>query len=110
MNAATHNPNSSQNEMTSDSEDESNQGFSADNSASAQQDFVSPVVKTVQSTGELFEAAFDFEPPANSNPKKLGFKAGTMIKVLQRDGSGWWLAELGGQKGWIPAAFLKGQS
>jgi hypothetical protein len=110
MNAATHNPNSSQDEMTSDSEDESNQGFSADSSASAQQDFVSPVVKTVQSTGELFEAAFDFEPPANSNPKKLGFKAGTMIKVLQRDGSGWWLAELGGQKGWIPAAFLKGQS
>lgn len=103
--SASHNPGSSQDEMTSDSEDET--VAPADTSGSRDNDFASPVVKAVPQ-GEMFEAAFDFEPPAGAtNPKKLGFKAGAAIKVLQKDNSGWWLAEMEGQKGWVPAAFLK---
>jgi len=33
--------------------------------------------------------------------------AGDMLQVLQVDQSGWWLAELRGERGWVPASFLE---
>jgi myosin-1 len=53
------------------------------------------------------EALYDFVPPENSTPKKLAFRAGEILNVIQKDNSGWWLAELNGAKGWVPAAYLQ---
>jgi len=51
------------------------------------------------------EAQFDFEP--ENTDQKLQFKKGDIISILQVDDSGWWLAELNGNRGWVPASFLE---
>jgi hypothetical protein len=37
--------------------------------------------------------------------RRLGFKAGQIIGVLQQDDSGWWLANIDGVVGWIPESY-----
>jgi myosin-1 len=37
--------------------------------------------------------------------RRLGFKAGQIIGVLQQDDSGWWLAKIDGVVGWIPESY-----
>jgi len=58
----------------------------------------------------LFEvsALYDYNPDAAAMAKstKLAFKGGQMIQILQVDQSGWWLGQLNGERGWVPAAFL----
>jgi len=51
------------------------------------------------------EAQFDFDP--ENTDQKLQFKKGDIISILQVDDSGWWLAELNGNRGWVPASFLE---
>jgi len=53
-------------------------------------------------------ALFDYEPPANgSGSQKLRFSKGDVVQILQVDDSGWWLGELNGERGWVPASFLE---
>jgi len=55
-------------------------------------------------------AKFDYSPPetpvVNVSARKLGFKAGQTLNIIQKDDSGWWLAELSGDTGWVPASFF----
>jgi len=51
------------------------------------------------------EALFDFDP--GSTDQKLQFRKGDIISILKVDDSGWWLAELQGKRGWVPASFLE---
>lgn len=59
----------------------------------------------------LFEcvALYDYKPAIQdgSSKAKLSFAAGEHIGVIFPDDSGWWLAELKGQKGWIPAGYVE---
>jgi hypothetical protein len=52
-------------------------------------------------------ANFDFVPDENDDEsmRRLGFKAGQVIDVLQQDDSGWWLAKIDGVVGWIPESY-----
>jgi len=58
----------------------------------------------------LFEvqALYDYVPDAAAMAKstKLSFKSGEMVQILQTDPSGWWLGQLRGERGWVPASFL----
>uniref|UniRef100_A0A6B2L268 Uncharacterized protein n=1 Tax=Arcella intermedia TaxID=1963864 RepID=A0A6B2L268_9EUKA len=49
-------------------------------------------------------ARYDFEPEGTG--QKLQFKKGDVIKIIKEDETGWWLAELNGNRGWVPASFL----
>jgi len=51
------------------------------------------------------EAQHDFEP--DNREQKLQFKKGDKISILKLDDSGWWLGELNGARGWVPASFLE---
>eukprot|EP01127_Copromyxa_protea_P014680 TRINITY_DN4138_c0_g1_i2.p1 TRINITY_DN4138_c0_g1~~TRINITY_DN4138_c0_g1_i2.p1 ORF type:complete len:221 (-),score=32.49 TRINITY_DN4138_c0_g1_i2:62-724(-) len=59
----------------------------------------------------LFEctALHDYKPEKKkkSETKKLKFKTGDVLDVIYTDDSGWWVAELGGKRGWIPSSFCK---
>jgi len=58
----------------------------------------------------IFElpALYDYTPPSNgSGSQKLKFMKGDIICILQVDDSGWWLGELNGERGWVPASFLE---
>ncbi|KAN0063345.1 Ras guanine nucleotide exchange factor bud5 [Thecaphora frezii] len=43
---------------------------------------------------------------ASSNSTCLSFTAGQVIKVFNRDSSGWWDGELDGQRGWFPSNYV----
>ena len=42
----------------------------------------------------------------SNNPTCLSFQAGQVIKVYNRDPSGWWDGELDGQRGWFPSNYV----
>ena len=50
-------------------------------------------------------AMHDFVPVA-SNVQCLGFRAGQVIHVLNRDQTGWWDGELDGRRGWFPSNYV----
>jgi len=52
------------------------------------------------------QALYDYVAPEGPANKKLSFKAGDNLLVLQQDKSGWWLAELNKQRGWVPSSYL----
>lgn len=52
---------------------------------------------------EHVTALHDF---ASSNSTCLSFRAGQVIKVFNRDQSGWWDGELDGQRGWFPSNYV----
>ncbi|EPQ26580.1 uncharacterized protein PFL1_06906 [Pseudozyma flocculosa PF-1] len=43
---------------------------------------------------------------ASSNATCLSFTAGQVIKVFNRDSSGWWDGELDGERGWFPSNYV----
>jgi hypothetical protein len=52
---------------------------------------------------EYVVALHDF---TSSNSTCLSFAAGQVIKVFNRDMSGWWDGELNGQRGWFPSNYI----
>jgi son of sevenless-like protein len=46
--------------------------------------------------------------PDQRNATCLGFRAGQVIRVLNRDPSGWWDGELDGSRGWFPSNYVNG--
>ncbi|CEH19486.1 Ras1 guanine nucleotide exchange factor [Ceraceosorus bombacis] len=56
-----------------------------------------------ESREEYVVALHDF---ASSNATCLSFAAGQVIKVFNRDTSGWWDGELDGQRGWFPSNYV----
>eukprot|EP01125_Pyxidicula_operculata_P004527 TRINITY_DN170_c1_g1_i2.p1 TRINITY_DN170_c1_g1~~TRINITY_DN170_c1_g1_i2.p1 ORF type:complete len:534 (-),score=121.18 TRINITY_DN170_c1_g1_i2:4-1605(-) len=51
-------------------------------------------------------ALYDFDPPSEPH-LKLKFKTGDVINIIQLDDGGWWLGELNGDKGWVPAQYFE---
>ena len=51
-------------------------------------------------------ALHDFVPLAGSNTC-LSFKAGQVIRTLNRDSSGWWDGEVDGKRGWFPSNYVE---
>lgn len=49
---------------------------------------------------EFVQAEHDFLPLGN--PTYLSFVRGNIIKVYNKDPSGWWDGELEGRRGWFP--------
>jgi len=52
---------------------------------------------------KLVKAFWNGEP---LEPGELGFLAGDIIKILNSEDVDWWLGELDGQQGWVPASFV----
>jgi len=46
--------------------------------------------------------------PEQRNATCLAFRAGQVIRVLNRDPSGWWDGELDGCRGWFPSNYVNG--
>ncbi len=46
--------------------------------------------------------------PDQRNATCLAFRAGQVIRVLNRDPSGWWDGELDGGRGWFPSNYVNG--
>lgn len=46
--------------------------------------------------------------PEQRNATCLAFRAGQVIRVLNRDPSGWWDGELDGSRGWFPSNYVNG--
>ncbi|KAI0300360.1 ras guanine nucleotide exchange factor domain-containing protein [Russula brevipes] len=46
--------------------------------------------------------------PEQRNATCLAFRAGQVIRVLNRDSSGWWDGELDGSRGWFPSNYVNG--
>lgn len=44
--------------------------------------------------------------PQNENVTCLEFQAGQIIRVLNRDPSGWWDGEVDGRRGWFPSNYV----
>ena len=56
---------------------------------------------------EYVLAMHDFAPlPEQQNVTCLTFQAGQVIRVINRDGSGWWDGELDGRRGWFPSNYV----
>jgi len=55
------------------------------------------------------QALYDYSPPPSNNAssQKLKFNKGDVICILQVDDTGWWLGEINGERGWVPASFLE---
>lgn len=49
-------------------------------------------------------AMHDFEP---SSATCLSFRAGQVIRTLNKDDSGWWDGELEGKRGWFPSNYVE---
>lgn len=56
-------------------------------------------------SSEYVLAMHDFAPQ-QQDANCLAFSAGQVIRVLNRDGSGWWDGELDGQRGWFPSNYV----
>ncbi|KIJ17756.1 hypothetical protein PAXINDRAFT_154335 [Paxillus involutus ATCC 200175] len=54
---------------------------------------------------EFVLALHDFVPQ-QQNATCLSFRAGEVIRVFNRDASGWWDGELNGQRGWFPSNYV----
>ena len=44
--------------------------------------------------------------PQHENVTCLEFQAGQIIRVLNRDPSGWWDGEVDGRRGWFPSNYV----
>lgn len=49
-------------------------------------------------------ALHSFEPTSSTC---LSFRAGEIIKTLNKDNSGWWDGELSGRRGWFPSNYVE---
>lgn len=67
----------------------------------------SPVLASSEGpSSEYVRALHDFEPTAGSTTC-LSFRAGQVIRTLNKDGSGWWDGELEGKRGWFPSNYVE---
>lgn len=68
----------------------------------------SPVLASSEGLGnsDYVRALHDFEPNAGSTTC-LSFRAGQVIRTLNKDGSGWWDGELEGKRGWFPSNYVE---
>ncbi|ORY81232.1 ras guanine nucleotide exchange factor domain-containing protein [Leucosporidium creatinivorum] len=68
----------------------------------------SPVLASSEgpSSSEYVRALHDFEPTAGSTTC-LSFRAGQVIRTLNKDDSGWWDGELEGKRGWFPSNYVE---
>jgi len=62
-----------------------------------------PKPPLVSRSFDLVKAQFDSEPLETG---ELLFKTGDVIKILNEMDAEWWLGELGGVQGWLPALFV----
>lgn len=62
-------------------------------------------VRLQASVPEYVLALHDFVPQ-QQNATCLSFRAGQVIRVFNRDSSGWWDGELHGQRGWFPSNYV----
>ncbi|KAG8214577.1 cell division control protein 25 [Butyriboletus roseoflavus] len=62
-------------------------------------------VRVQPSVPEYVLALHDFVPQ-HQNATCLSFRAGQVIRVFNRDPSGWWDGELHGQRGWFPSNYV----
>jgi hypothetical protein len=62
---------------------------------------------TERSQPEYVLAMHDYIPEQR-NATCLAFRAGQVIRVLNRDSSGWWDGELDGSRGWFPSNYVNG--
>jgi son of sevenless-like protein len=62
---------------------------------------------TERSQPEYVLAMHDYIPEQR-NATCLAFRAGQVIRVLNRDTSGWWDGELDGSRGWFPSNYVNG--
>ena len=46
-------------------------------------------------------------PYTAQNDDELTFGEGDVFVILQKDANGWWEAEAGGQRGWVPANYVQ---
>jgi FYVE/RhoGEF/PH domain-containing protein 5/6 len=67
----------------------------------------SPAPQGGQRPGEMYRAAYDYDPPVENPKKKLAFKAGDLMEITIKNDPGWWFAIMGETRGWVPAAFLE---
>ena len=73
---------------------------------SSPQSPLSPLLdETIRLTSEYVLAMHDF-CPEQDNLTCLPFRAGQVIRVLNRDTSGWWDGELEGRRGWFPSNYV----
>lgn len=56
-------------------------------------------------SSDLVLAMHDYEPD-NLSATYLPFRAGQVIRVLNRDSTGWWDGELDGRRGWFPSNYV----
>ncbi|KAH8825206.1 ras guanine nucleotide exchange factor domain-containing protein [Flagelloscypha sp. PMI_526] len=64
---------------------------------------------TIRAGYEYVLALHDYDPVSES-ATCLSFKAGQVIRVYNRDASGWWDGELDGRRGWFPSNFVCSQN
>ena len=62
-------------------------------------------VRVQPSVPEYVLALHDFVPQ-QQNATCISFRAGQVIRVFNRDPSGWWDGELHGQRGWFPSNYV----
>ncbi|EPQ54463.1 ras GEF [Gloeophyllum trabeum ATCC 11539] len=58
-----------------------------------------------RTSSEFVLAMHDYVPQSSSGTY-LSFRAGQIIRVLNRDASGWWDGELDGRRGWFPSNYV----
>ena|SRR5258707_6511967 len=56
--------------------------------------------------GEDYVLAMHDFVPAATNVQCLSFRAGQVIRVHNRDPTGWWDGELEGRRGWFPSNYV----
>ncbi|EIW81023.1 ras GEF [Coniophora puteana RWD-64-598 SS2] len=66
---------------------------------------ISPIGDQTRGGPEFVLALHDFDAQSH-NATCLTFRAGQVIRVLNRDPSGWWDGELHGQRGWFPSNYV----
>lgn len=64
----------------------------------------SPVVRGRR---DYVRALHDFHSSTQSGTATLEFSAGQVIRVFNKDTSGWWDGELDGTRGWFPSNYVE---
>lgn len=54
----------------------------------------------------LVQTLHDFQPDNNDQGTYLPFRAGEIIRVYNREKSGWWDGEVQGRRGWFPSNYV----
>jgi len=63
-----------------------------------------PVAPPRTSTYPKAQALYAYTATA---PDELSFNKDAIVNIIQKDPSGWWEGEVDGQRGWIPATYVK---